>query len=117
MRAISILSLEVGTSTRWCLAAAALRRRVRKSAMGSVCISFLPARFRYAGNFAFEGHPAETDSAHLKLANVGARAAAHAATVTHAHFKFWFFQRLSNFCGTSHVIELPLFREAGNRDS
>src|SRR5258708_28626500 len=41
MRAISVLSFETGTSTRWCLAAAALRRRVRKSAIGSVCICLL----------------------------------------------------------------------------
>src|SRR5439155_450301 len=41
MRAISVLSFETGTSTRWCLAAAALRRRVRKSAIGSVCMYLL----------------------------------------------------------------------------
>src|SRR5438093_7675807 len=52
MRAISVFSFETGTSTRWCLAAAALRRRVRKSAMGSVCIILLPARFHDAGDFA-----------------------------------------------------------------
>src|SRR5215469_10457814 len=41
MRAISVLSFDTGTSTRWCFAAAALRMRVRKSAIGSVCMILL----------------------------------------------------------------------------
>src|SRR5437899_4167978 len=41
MRAISVLSFDAGTSTRACLARAALRMRVSKSEMGSVCIFFL----------------------------------------------------------------------------
>src|SRR2546427_5171896 len=61
MRAISVFSRETGTSTRWCLAAAALRRRVRKSAMGSVCIILLPARFHDAGDFALQRHTAKTE--------------------------------------------------------
>src|SRR5712692_5137752 len=48
MRAISVFSFETGTSTRWCLAAAALRRRVRKSAMGSVCIVLLKGSYQLA---------------------------------------------------------------------
>src|SRR6266567_4147247 len=48
MRAISVLSFETGTSTRWCLAAAALRRRVRKSAIGSVCIFLLMGSYQLA---------------------------------------------------------------------
>src|ERR1700720_4221007 len=88
MRAISVFSLDTGTSTRWCLAAAALRMRVRKSAIGSVCIVSLPARFRHAGDFALQRHTAETDSAHLKLTDIGVSAATNAATVAHANFKF-----------------------------
>src|SRR5438132_4226454 len=64
MRAISVFSFETGTSTRWCLAAAALRRRVKKSAMGSVCIVLLPASFHDAGNFSLrsEEHTSELQS-------------------------------------------------------
>src|SRR5216684_5925758 len=87
MRAISVFSLDTGTSTRWCLAAAALRRRVKKSAIGSVCIALLPARFHDAGNLSLERHAAKTNSAHLKLANISPRAAANAAAVAHAHLE------------------------------
>src|SRR5271169_1286374 len=97
MRAISVFSFETGTSTRWCLAAAALRRRVRKSAMGSVCIFLLlgrrsprrlPTRFHDAGDFSLQRHTAKTDSAHLELADIPARAAAAAATVADPHLEF-----------------------------
>src|ERR1700737_2960105 len=101
MRAISVFSLDTGTSTRWCLAAAALRMRVRKSPMGSVCIIFywlLPACFHDAGNLALERHAAEADSAHLKLANEGASASANTAAIAHAHLEFRLLTALCNFC-------------------
>src|SRR5579859_874937 len=101
MRAISVFNLDTGTSTRWCLAAAALRIRVRKSPMGSVCIIFLsllPAGFRDPGNFSLEGHAAEADAAHLKLANVSARAAANAATIAHPHLELGLLASLGDFC-------------------
>src|SRR4029077_14277314 len=101
MRAISVFNLETGTSTRWCLAAAALRIPVRKSPMGSVCIIFLwllPARLHDAGNFSFERHAAETDSAHLELANVAARAAANTAAVAHAHLELGLLATLGDLC-------------------
>src|SRR6267378_2938850 len=98
MRAISVFSRETGTSTRWCLAAAALRRRVRKSAMGSVCIILLPARFHDAGDLALQRHTAKTDSAHLELADISARAAAAAAAVANPHLEFRFLERLGDFC-------------------
>src|SRR5271154_7243471 len=107
MRAISVLSFDAGTSTRWCLAAVALRMRVRKSAMGSVCIVLLvllPAGFHDARNFSLERHTAETDAAHLELANVAARAAADAATVANAHLEFRLFVRLGDFCETCHLL-------------
>src|SRR5216684_1981102 len=104
MRAISVLSFETGTSTRWCLAAAALRRRVRKSAMGSVCIVLLPAGFHDAGDFSLQRHTAKTDSAHLELANVRARAAAAAAAVADPHFEFRFLERLGDFCCARFVL-------------
>src|SRR6266436_2042436 len=101
MRAISVFSLETGTSTRWCLAAAALRIRVRKSPMGSVCIIFLwllPAGFHDAGNFSLEREAAKTNSAHLKLADISARAAANAAAIAHANLEFGLLASLGDFC-------------------
>src|ERR1700730_14669920 len=101
MRAISVLSFDTGTSTRWCLAAAALRMRVRKSPMGSVCIIFLsllPACFHDAGDFSLERHAAKTDSAHLKLADITAGAAANAATIAHTHLELGFLASLGDFC-------------------
>src|ERR1700687_28922 len=90
LRAISVLSFETGTSARWCLAAAALRRRVRKSAMGSVCIVLLPAGFHDAGNFSLQRHTAKTYSAHLELADIPARAAAAAAAIAYPHLELRF---------------------------
>src|SRR5467141_4052182 len=107
MRAISVFSLETGTSTRWCLAAAALRMRVKKSPMGSVCMIFywlLPARFHDAGNLSLERHAAKTDSAHLKLANITARAAANAAAIAYAHLELGFLARLRDLCFACHLF-------------
>src|ERR1700690_1854053 len=100
MRAISVFSLDTGTSTRWCLAAAALRMRVRKSAIGSVCIIGLPARFRYSGNFVLQRHSTQTNSAHLELTDVRARTATNQAAIAHANLEFRFLPRLSDFCGS-----------------
>src|SRR5438552_7033268 len=110
MRAISVFSFETGTSTRWCLAAAALRRRVKKSAMGSVCIVLLPASFHDAGNFSLQRHTAKTDSAHLELANIPARSAATAAAVAYAHLEFRFFERLGDLCCACHYCATPFSR-------
>src|SRR5579859_459428 len=110
MRAISVFSFDTGTSTRWCLAAAALRMRVKKSPMGSVCIIFLwllPAGFHDAGNFALERHAAKTDAAHLKLADISARAAADAAAIAHAHLELGLLASLCDFCQTCHLLRHP----------
>src|SRR5467141_155410 len=109
MRAISVFSFETGTSTRWCLAAAALRRRVRKSAMGSVCIALLPTGFHDAGNFSLQRHAAKTDAAHLELADIPARAAAAAAAVAYPHLEFRFLERLGDFCCACHLLCCSLF--------
>src|SRR5437764_14478585 len=110
MRAISVFSFETGTSTRWCLAAAALRRRVKKSAMGSVCIVLLPAGFHDAGNFSLQRHTAKTDSAHLELANIPACAAATAAAVAYAHLEFRFLERVGDLCCACHYCATPFSR-------
>src|SRR4029077_14693059 len=104
MRAISAFNLEAGTSTRWCLAAVALRMRVRKSPIGSVCIVLLPTRFHDAGNFSLERHAAETDAAHLKLANIRAGAAANAAAVAVLHLELGLLQSLGDFGGAGHLL-------------
>src|SRR5712692_3186881 len=109
MRAMSVLSFETGTSTRWCLAAAALRRRVRKSAMGSVCIILLPAGFHNAGDFSAQRHATKTDSAHLKFADVPARAAAAAATVAHAYLELGLLAGLGDLCCACHLLSCPSF--------
>src|SRR5229473_2201251 len=62
----------------------------------------LPTGFRDAGNFSLERHAAETDTAHLKLANVTARAAANATTVALANLEFGLLQFLDDFCGACH---------------
>src|ERR1700685_4233454 len=75
MRAISVLSLEAGTSTLGWRAYCALRMRVSMSAMGSVMAMFysgllsLPARFDHAGYLARDSELAETNPAQVELAN------------------------------------------------
>src|SRR6266403_1644287 len=115
MRAISVLSFETGTSTRWCFAAAALRMRVKKSAMGSVCIMFLisllPAGFHDAGNFSLERHAAETDAAHLKLADISAGPAADAAAVAHANLELGLLEAFGDFRGACHLLCRSFFAQ------
>src|SRR5271165_817978 len=111
MRAISVFSLETGTSTRWCLAAVALRKRVRKSAIGSVCIVLLPASFHDSRDLSLERHAAETDAAHLEFANIAAGAAAATAAVAHAHLELGFLQRLGDFCGACHLLCCSFFAQ------
>src|SRR5690242_20750572 len=110
MRAISVLRREAGTSTRWCLAAAALRMRVKKSAMGSVCMFLLssscalPTGFDHAGNFSPEGHAAEADAAHFKLADISAGAAANTTAVARADLELRLLEFLDDFRGTRHQL-------------
>src|SRR5215472_9756397 len=107
MRAISVLSFDTGTSTRWCLAAAALRRRVRKSAIGSVCIflpELLPTGLHDAGDFSAQRHAAKTDAAHLELADIAARAPADSAAVAHANLELGLLERLGDFCSACHEL-------------
>src|SRR5437016_11073060 len=116
MRAISVLSLETGTSTRWCLAAAALRRRVKKSAMGSVCMVLLPAGFHHARDFPAQRHAAKTDGAHLKLADIGARSAGDAGAVAYAALGFRLLAGLGGFCRSCPGLNRPSFAQ-GNGEA
>src|SRR5205085_2232985 len=79
MRAISRLIPEAGILTSCCWALAALRRRVRKSAMGSVIDIWSPARLRHPGDVAVVRELAQADPAHPELAVHGASTAAATA--------------------------------------
>src|SRR3954467_2031333 len=100
MRAISVFSLEAGTSTLGWRAWIAFRTRVSMSAMGSLVIvllllcpgfprpcgasgllHFLPARLRHAGNFTVQRELAEAQPANAELAQEGARPATTPAAV------------------------------------
>src|SRR5437764_2356911 len=79
MRASSRLSLEEGMATSWCWALAALRRRVRKSATGSVIDMRSPTGFRHPGDVAVVGQLAQADPAQPKFLVYGPGAATTAA--------------------------------------
>src|SRR5664279_3989862 len=79
--------------------------------MGSVCIILLPTRFHNTGDFALEGHAAETDTAHLKLADVPAGAAAAAATIAHTDLELRLLQRLRDLSGACHLLCYPFFSQ------
>src|SRR5271157_4688572 len=86
MRAISVFSLEAGTSTLGCRAWIALRTRVSMSAMGSLVINLLPwpglpARLGHAGNLAVQSQLAETQAADAELAQIAARPSAAPAAI------------------------------------
>src|SRR5579859_1770482 len=77
MRAISAFRREAGIATSWCWALAALRRRVRKSAIGSVIDMIAsPARLRHSRDVAVVRELAQADTAYPELPIHGARAAA-----------------------------------------
>src|SRR5262249_12180112 len=63
----------------------------------------LPAGLHDAGDFAFEGEPAETDAAHFELAQIAARAAADAAAIAPADFVLQFPPHLRELAGTRHA--------------
>src|ERR1019366_4430565 len=82
IRASSRLSLEDGSATSWCWALAALRKRVRKSATGSVIdmARRSPTRLRHAGDVSVVRQLAQADPADAELAVDRAGATAAAAT-------------------------------------
>src|SRR5216684_8303632 len=88
MRAISVFSLDAGTSTVGCRAASALRRRVNISAMGSLNIRYprLPACLDHAGNLAVQRELAEAQTAQREFAQIAPRPSAAPAAVAMAAF-------------------------------
>jgi hypothetical protein len=86
------------------LARAPLRIRVKKSAMGSVCIlSSLPASLHDAWNFSLEREATETDTAHLELPKRAARAPADPAAIPLANLELQLALRLGDLTGSSHA--------------
>src|SRR5262245_57882 len=84
MRAISVFILDAGTSTVLCRAMSPLRRRVSRSAIGSVMLIVLdssPARLGHPGEGSLQGQVPEADPADLELAQVAARPSAAPAPV------------------------------------
>src|ERR1700690_49441 len=118
MRATSTFSFEEGRSTRGCFAIAALRIRVSRSAMGSVCIrpylfsylrfEKLPACLHHAGDFSLERVAAETNAAHIELAEVATRAAADPAAVAFADLELQLPLHLCKLCSAAHSPSLSL---------
>src|SRR5580704_6124383 len=68
----------------------------------------LPACFHHARNFSLERVAAETDAAHIELAEVAARAAADAATVPLADLELQLPLHLRELCSTAHSPSLSL---------
>src|SRR3712207_9211094 len=81
MRATSRFILECGITTVSCFAMCALRRRVRKSAIGSLTAISLPTRFRNAGDLALVGQLPQADPAQAELPVVAVRPATPLAPV------------------------------------
>src|SRR5215469_7866030 len=80
MRAISVFSLEAGTSTLGWRAWIAFRTRVSMSAMGSLIIvlllQFLPASLGHAWDLAVQSELAEAEATNTELAQEAARTTA-----------------------------------------
>src|SRR5882724_9050218 len=107
IRATSAFSFEVGISTRAWRALAALRIRVSKSEIGSVCIVVfrrLPAGLHHAGNFPAQRVGSKTNAAHLKFSQVTARPAAQAATVAYANLELQLLAHLGELRISRHRL-------------
>src|SRR5579863_6757579 len=79
MRASSRFSFDEGIETSWCCALAPLRRRVRKSATGSVIDMRSPARLGHPRDVPVVRQLAQADPAQAELAVHGTGPAATTA--------------------------------------
>src|SRR3990172_257771 len=111
MRAMAAFIFELGIETEACPASSPLRMRVSRSAIGSVTLidyasPRLPRRLGHAGEVPLQGLFPEADAAQLKAAHIAARAAAHAAAVTHLNLVFaaGFANHNRRLC---HLLPLP----------
>src|ERR1700679_2485392 len=126
MRAISVFSLEAGTSSFWWRARIALRMRARKSATGSVRLipspsfpvrpargrkpaemvkQFLPARLHYAGDFALQRQSTEAQTADAELTQKTARTSAKLAPIVLAGAELRLPRVLYSFCSGCHKLK------------
>src|ERR1700751_438668 len=67
-------------------------------------ISLLPARFHDSRDLSLESHAAETNAAHLELADIAAGAATDTAAIAHANLELGLLQGLGDFCGACHLL-------------
>src|SRR5215470_4436296 len=81
----------------------ALRRRARKSAIGSVIFSSpsLPARLDDAGDLSLQRQRTEAEATHIELAHVGARPAAERTATTDPNGPLFLARNF--LCETCHV--------------
>src|SRR6476660_7858114 len=117
MRAISVFSLEAGTSTFGWRAWIALRTRVSMSAIGSLVIvlllPFLPASLGHTRNLAIQGELAEAEAANSELAQKRARPSTTPAAVPVASRQLGnsgLFFGLSQLGCPADLIQLYVFR-------
>src|SRR5512139_1068517 len=80
---ISAFSLELGTSTRSCLARCAFRIRISRSETGSMLLISisLPARLDHAREISLPGEVAKADAAQTELPHEATRTSAPLAPV------------------------------------
>jgi hypothetical protein len=64
----------------------------------------LPARLGDAGDFSAKRQVAETDTAHIELADIAARTAAAAAAIAHTNFELQLFPHLGELCSATHLL-------------
>src|SRR3569833_371461 len=111
--AMRTFSLDEGDTTSAWRARMALRMRARKSAIGSVMIPHLPARFDDAGDVTLQGEPAETDAAHLELPQESTRAPALLATVPVTHLPLrWRTMQVDGLCHDYVLNGIPRWRSS-----
>src|SRR5271169_899918 len=72
--------------------------------------ALLPAGLHHAGNFPFQGVPAEADAAHLKFTQVAARAPAQAAAVANANLELRLLAHLGKLRISRHRFSSNSFR-------
>src|SRR5262244_1908419 len=101
------LTREAGTSTRSWPARIPLRRRFKRSVIGSL-VAFIasPRSLQDAGQVARRGVLAETDPAEAELPKDAARPAADAAAAHFARHELRLPRRLDDHCSSGHISVL-----------
>src|SRR5437763_4916235 len=84
---MATLMRENGISQLGCRAREALRMRVSMSAIGSLIVMRLPARFGHARDLTGEGQLPKADATQRKAADECARPSAQSAAIMRLHFE------------------------------